>query len=436
MKRLLLFYFFYALAVVLDYCMGNVHDYSHNLALFGIDDALAAGLLIGGASLVGSTINGIIGSSNAKEANDTNVKLANQTANQQMEMFNRQMEFNLGESNKQYAYADKSWERQKQLYDQMWTQQTQYNDPKRQMLRYKDAGINPYFAMGNVSNGNVTSSFSPSDSVPSGSSAPSSPSLSAPTVQAYDPTAAFGQMQNGITSGVNAYLNGSKSLAESQNIAIQNITQLDRDLARLEESREQAINAHKSTEEIDERIKTTQKMREVTYQNAIKQGILFDEEARGKRQDIKNKRAEYDSIQLANERDRILNEVFPEIQQKQLRQLDATYKSTLAQAYSFWKSGELSVAQAATEAVNKLLVKAHQIGVSLENVYKPALYRSTLKQMQEHTRGLEWEANHPILSRTIGGVSSGVGAAAGAYVGGRVGKSAPVRPNPVRGFAP
>ena len=76
MKRLLLFYFFYALAVVLDYCTGNVQDYSQNLALFGLDDALAAGLIVGGAGLIGSTISGLVGSL-ASLALETRMRLQN-----------------------------------------------------------------------------------------------------------------------------------------------------------------------------------------------------------------------------------------------------------------------------------------------------------------------------------------------------------------------
>lgn len=40
--------------------------------------------------------------------------------------------------------------------EQMWNKNNAYNTPKAQMARYAEAGINPYFALGNVSGGNAT----------------------------------------------------------------------------------------------------------------------------------------------------------------------------------------------------------------------------------------------------------------------------------------
>ena len=43
----------------------------------------------------------------------------------------------------------------------MWNAENDYNSPAAQMQRYKDAGVNPYMAMGNVSSGNASSMSSP-----------------------------------------------------------------------------------------------------------------------------------------------------------------------------------------------------------------------------------------------------------------------------------
>lgn len=43
----------------------------------------------------------------------------------------------------------------------MWNAENEYNSPAAQMQRFKDAGVNPYMAMGNVSSGNASSMSSP-----------------------------------------------------------------------------------------------------------------------------------------------------------------------------------------------------------------------------------------------------------------------------------
>lgn len=43
----------------------------------------------------------------------------------------------------------------------MWNAENEYNSPYAQMQRYKDAGVNPYMALGNVSSGNASSMSSP-----------------------------------------------------------------------------------------------------------------------------------------------------------------------------------------------------------------------------------------------------------------------------------
>lgn len=43
----------------------------------------------------------------------------------------------------------------------MWNAENDYNSPAAQMQRFKDAGVNPYMAMGNISSGNASSMSSP-----------------------------------------------------------------------------------------------------------------------------------------------------------------------------------------------------------------------------------------------------------------------------------
>ena len=88
-------------------------------------------------SIAGSLIGGSMNKNAQGGANDINLRIARETNQQQYQMFNEQNAFN----------------------ERMYNEMQNYNTPAAQMQRYRDAGINPYIAAGNVQTGNAQSAL-------------------------------------------------------------------------------------------------------------------------------------------------------------------------------------------------------------------------------------------------------------------------------------
>lgn len=88
-------------------------------------------------SIVGNLIGGSMNKNAQGGANDINLRIARETNQQQYQMFQEQNAFN----------------------ERMYNEMQDYNTPAAQMQRYRDAGINPYIAAGNVQTGNAQSSL-------------------------------------------------------------------------------------------------------------------------------------------------------------------------------------------------------------------------------------------------------------------------------------
>ena len=84
-------------------------------------------------SIVGNLIGGSMNKNAQGGANDINLRIARETNQQQYQMFQEQNAFN----------------------ERMYNEMQDYNTPAAQMQRYRDAGINPYIAAGNVQTGNA-----------------------------------------------------------------------------------------------------------------------------------------------------------------------------------------------------------------------------------------------------------------------------------------
>lgn len=108
--------------------VGNTYT-SHNKSFgFGFDLGSAIGGIAGGAmSLAGSKYAADKALEATKETNAANLKLAQ-----------FQNEWNIAQ----------------------WNRQNAYNTPAAQRARYEEAGINPYFALGNIQSGNAQSLLS------------------------------------------------------------------------------------------------------------------------------------------------------------------------------------------------------------------------------------------------------------------------------------
>ena len=132
--------------------------------------SLGAGLAIaGGLGFVSTIAGGIANSNNVSSVNQSNLEAARETNTANREMFDIQMDYN------KYMYED-----QKAYNDKLISMMNDYNKPAAQRQRFEEAGINPYFAMGNIDAGNASSQVGVN-----APSAPSAPQMVTPTFQLY-----------------------------------------------------------------------------------------------------------------------------------------------------------------------------------------------------------------------------------------------------------
>lgn len=94
-------------------------------------------IITGGASLLG----GLFGSHSSSKAASKQLQAVRET----------------NALNKELAYQQNEWNLQQ------WNRQNAYNTPFAQMQRYRDAGINPFFAASNITGGNAEGTLSSAD---------------------------------------------------------------------------------------------------------------------------------------------------------------------------------------------------------------------------------------------------------------------------------
>lgn len=106
---------------------------TYSRARYGFFDGGITGI----GSAIGSVIGGIANNKAQKSANKANIQMNRETNQMNYRIMQEQNAFN----------------------EKMWNATNAYNTPVNQRLRYEAAGINPYFAMSNISNGNPSSSL-------------------------------------------------------------------------------------------------------------------------------------------------------------------------------------------------------------------------------------------------------------------------------------
>lgn len=112
--------------------VGNTELFPHHKK--GIDPAVGAAAITAGAHLIG----GLFGSSSSKYAAKAQLQAVRETNKANLDLAKYQNEWNVAQ----------------------WNRQNAYNTPAMQRQRYEEAGINPYFAMGNIQSGNAESLMS------------------------------------------------------------------------------------------------------------------------------------------------------------------------------------------------------------------------------------------------------------------------------------
>lgn len=232
-----------------------------------------------------------------------------------------------------------------------------YNNPVNQRKRFDAAGINPYFALGQMDAGNTT--------------AQTSPNLQAPQ-----------------------YGDVLKSLAEGASNGYE-----------LYEHEQQAQQMQLGVEQmkVDTRYKLTEKLLSINEQRLKVMGMDIDNKAKQKQLSILDKQAEQIQLdidatkqdfnemrlttianrklaenealakELGNDYQRMVNNFLPSMQQAQLDEVNARVSEATSAAVAHKASANLSNKQAATEAANKVVKELEAKGIKLDNTKKRQL---------------------------------------------------------------
>lgn len=145
-------------------------------------------LAIGGAiaSAVSGMANAVTGRKNQKDANATNLQINRENNEANLNLAREQNEWNLAQ----------------------WNRENTYNNPANQVGRFRQAGINPYMAMNQLTNGNTSANLQSSHLA---NQTPTSVNpITAPS--------AFGGAAGGISDGVNSYLSLTQAIKTMENI--------------------------------------------------------------------------------------------------------------------------------------------------------------------------------------------------------------------------
>lgn len=152
-----------------------------------INPMVGAAIITGGASLLG----GMFGSKGTSSAARAQLQAVRETNAANARLAQKQNDWNL----------------------EQWNRENAYNTPEAQRARYEAAGINPYFALGNIQSGNA-------DSLMSAELANQQPVVSPLQGQAAQQLGAA--ISNAGQAGVNAYFNTQIQQEQAKQLQIQN----------------------------------------------------------------------------------------------------------------------------------------------------------------------------------------------------------------------
>lgn len=354
MKRFIILVMVFGLAILLDSLA--VSDVSPSMNLCVIPPLLGAALVAGGSSLLGS----LLSSGSQSSANSANLQAVRETNEANAAINAANLAYNRESRDMAYAY-------QSDLYSKI----KRDTSPLAKMEQYRQAGINPYFALGNITPSQASASTAPQSSAPS---AVSMQSAHQDPVH-YD--------LSGVGDAVNSYFNNSRLDADTQSRRIQNVTQLDRDIADLRVKRSQANLNDTQKQHLDSQIKTLEKMRDIEFENAKRSGSFME-------QQTENVKAEREVIRL-NARSTELNNQFLEWRNEyekqhgaaELKHVDALVKEALSSA--------------SASAASAVLAKAQERGVRIDNFQKNKLNWLVREEKKTQIQRNKFEMKYPTM---------------------------------------
>lgn len=165
--------------------VGNTELFPHHKKF--IDPVTGAAAITAGAHLLG----GLFGSSSSKYAAKAQLQAVRETNKANLDLAKYQNDWNVAQ----------------------WNRQNAYNTPAMQRQRYEEAGINPYFALGNIQSGNA-------ESLMSANMANQQPVVS--DLQGQSGQILGNSISDAAQSGVNAYFGSKIQQEQAKALQIEN----------------------------------------------------------------------------------------------------------------------------------------------------------------------------------------------------------------------
>lgn len=215
---------------------------------------------------------------------------------------------NLQIAREQNAFNERMMDKQNDWNLEQWERNNSYNTPAAQMQRFRDAGINPYFALGNVQGGNAQSL----------TSAGAAPAAGA-TMEKPD----YSFVGQAFNNGLQAYLNMKQGKLMDESLKTQQIDNLYR--------------SQRLMSDIEETKARTKSLQVKSYGDILQNAIVDRTQ-----QDIINMRreeskqavlrtvamtAQNESIKISNDLAKFQRD---KLNPKQAKVLDAQYRNILA----------------------------------------------------------------------------------------------------------
>lgn len=264
----------------------------------------------------------------------------------------------------------KMFQEQLGFTEDMWNKQNAYNTPVAQRQRYEQAGINPYFALGNISGGNAES-------------------VSTPAAQAALPVDAYGKaigqagqsIGSAVGSAVGAYqsqLMMNEQIVGQQeanrSMMIKNRFAVAHENNQIQKEWYELSNLVKSGKLTDEQVSEThQRMRKLERESSlldIEQKYYSDYLSSRNRQMREQANIAYNNAREAALKaayQKLVNDAFPKL-------TDAQLSVFAAQAASAFASADLSKKQSEHEVIKTEREKIQKIGDILDNGIKSNTY--------------------------------------------------------------
>lgn len=263
----------------------------------------------------------------------------------------------------------------------------EYNNPVNARKRFEAAGINPYFALGNIDAGSTTAM-----------SAPGAPQLQAPQ---------YGDILSALGSSVDSGINTQQQFQQSEQLQL---------------GIEQA--------KVDTRYKLTQKLLDIIEQRVRIQGSSLSNEEKKKNLDLLDKQAtrlqqdidftsqtwddnvksvianrkiaecDADGRLLVNESQRIQNEFARSLGEANVKLVYAEVANQLSQV-------NLNNKHAANIVADTAIKKAQEKGVKIDNYHKNKINWLLREGVKLDNKAKKWDTNHPsYLDQIFGSAES------------------------------